>query len=337
MLELKEDLAIAKELNPKEENVFEENLRVKTYLFGRALEEFKKLLVYRPQYEKRGNLYKFSGTYRVYIGYPKEAQSVLDLRRVEEELIEETKDYILIPVSTVSKEYKVVLLTDLIKGTYGTTDLKGKALEVLDMGTQARIILKKAKSKDLIMEIPITPYELIKGSYIVPPKVLPLKAKTDKVLLGIGFWTGYTGNKALTATLDLYRLVCTNGQVMREGKLNFKVVHKSLIPKREIEEFLEGINQFRLDTNKLLTVVEEKERKKIEEAVKKVVNRKEALTLWKNEINLIWEVREGKPYRWDIVNSITALAKWKLSRDFRVYSNLQKIAGYTLLGKFRKN
>jgi hypothetical protein len=336
MLELKEDLAIARELNPKEENVFEENLKVKTYLFGKSMNEFKKLLVYRPQYEKRGSLYKFSGTYRVYIGYPKEARSILDLRRVDEDLIEETKDYILIPVSTVSKEYKVVLLTDLIKATYGTVDLRDKAFEVLDMGTQARVILK-AKFKDQILEIPITPYELIKGSYIVPLSVLPSKEKTDKVLLGIGFWTGYTGNKALTSTLDLYRLVCTNGQIMKEGKLNLKVVHKSLIPKSDIEKFLKSVNKFRLDTNRLLTVVEEKEREKIEEAVKKVVNRKEALSLWEKEVDLIWEVRKGKPYRWDIANSITALAKWKISRDFRVYSNLQKIAAYTLLGKYSKN
>jgi hypothetical protein len=334
MLELKEDV-VARELNPKEENVFEENLKVPTYLFKKPVDEFKKLLIYRPQYEKRGSLYKFSGTYRVYIGYPKKHQHILDLRHVDKDFIEEIGDYIVIPVSTVSKEYKVVLLTDLMKAAYGTIDLRGKAFEVLDMGTQVRVILEANLRKQL--ELPIIPYEVIVGSYIVPPSVLPPTARVDKAKLGIGLWTGYTGNRALTSTLDLYRLVCTNGQILREEKLKFKVFHKTLISKNLIEEFLKNVSEFVFDINKLLTVVNEKERKKIEAAVKKVVNRKEALMLWEKEVDLIWKVREGKPYRWDIANSITALAKWKLSRDFRVYSNLQKIAADILFGKYSTN
>ena len=327
---------LARELKPQEENLFVEDFEVdretvkkiekryrdffRSFRLEKGFQKYRKVILYRPLYEKKGELYKFSGFYRVYFGYSESEFLELDLPARDKKKVEVEKlngqTYYLINKGVISQEFKPVLLSDVIK----TFNLKPVVIN--DLGNEGKVFFLFDHIK--VLEIPATPYE-VEGSYILP--VRP-RVNKDLTLIGFSIWTGYTGTRATHLNMELLRLVCTNGLVDVKGILGAVLFHKSEVSENLLKKTLKTFEDVSFDVNKLIHPMPQKEKEKILNSLAEAVkNRKRLLDLLKKEYRLLEEIRNNRPLVWDIVNLATGLATWGagiLKRDFRIYSKLQR-------------
>ncbi len=329
---------LIRELKPQSENLFVENFEVnretvekvkgkypdffRSFWLEEKFQRYRKVILYRPLYEKKGTLYKFSGFYRVYFGYTESEFLNLELPARDKKKVEIEKlngeTYYFVNKGVVSQEFKPVLLSDVIK----TFNLKPVVIN--DLGNEGKVFFLFDRIKEL--ELPITPYETF-GSYI-----LPVSPKVDKdiTLIGFSIWTGYTGTRATHLNMELLRLVCTNGMVDIKGSVGVVLFHKSEISEGVLQRTLESFEKVNFDIHKLVQPIPLKEKEKILNSLKEAVkNRKQLLELLEKEFWLLEEVREKQPLVWDMINLATSLATWGAGvskKDFRLYSKLQRIA-----------
>jgi len=215
------------------------------------------------------------------------------------------------PKGIVTKGYKVVLIEELLR-IVGLTPSKVKKT---DRTTEAFVDTSE-------IELPVTPYETIAGSVIVPR---PIPLDRDRVKVGLWITTGYSGDVATHVSIGILRQICDNGATIREDFGYWRILHRQFLAYELLELLNRIAEKIEEKLQRMLSPVKEDSLKKLEELWEKSKLPKRDWNLLQREFSLIRKARGGEILRWDAVNAVWALAT-HTTRSFRKREKLYQLA-----------